>query len=231
VAYNLSNRQKQGGTNTSNNDSDAVDLGKVATVFIVFGLLSLLTAWIYSMETEKVANASFRPVGISSSSEAIGPINVRKHNESYKVSIKAALYSQSWASIEGQVLDSQKEYLFAFGKELSSYSGRDYEGSWTELDNDYVMNVTFPDPGNYYILFNIEADTPPRELEVKVSKIRGSSLPHTWLGIILLIVGITLNEIKNQSIARYIRDHTWLGIILLIVGITLNVLTRMGIDT
>lgn len=204
MAYKLSDIQKPDEeVNDSNNEpEESVDLGKVATVFIIFGLLSLFTAWMYSMETEQISKTSFRPVGTSGSSAEIGPINVRKHNESYTIHVKASLSSQSWANIEGQVLDSTKQYLFSFGKELSYYSGRDYEGSWTELDNNYSINVTFPKPGTYYLQFNTQSDRAPQNVEVKVSKKRGSSIPHMWFGIIILLIGIVMRELKKHTIGN-----------------------------
>ncbi len=199
MAYKLSDRHGQDDISADNNDSGNVDFGKLATVFIIFGLLSLFTAWMYSMETEKMANISFRPAGISSSSAEIGPLTVKKHNETYSISVSANLSSQSWASIEGQVLNSNKEYLFSFGKELSYYSGRDYEGGWTEVDNNYSINVTFPKAGIYYLKFNTQSDRPPNAVGVKISKKRGSSIPHMWFGILALIIGIVLNEMKNRT--------------------------------
>ena len=203
MAYKLSDREQQEPASaTGDNNPDRVDLGKIATVFIVFGLISLLTAWIYSMETEKIIDTAFRPAESSSQSAEIGPINVRKNNESYAISIQANLSSQSWANIEGQVLDSNKQYLFSFGKELSRYSGRDSEGSWSEVENAYSMNVTFPKYGVYYLQFNTESDRIPNVVKVVVSKKRGSSLPHLWFGIIALLIGIVINEIKNRTITN-----------------------------
>ena len=199
MAYKLSNSQEHNKINTGNNDPNRLDLGKVATVFIIFGLLSLLTSWIYSMETEQIANTSFRPYGNSASAE-LGPLNIRKINEVYRISIHANLASQSWSNIDGQVLNSNKQYLFSFGKELSSYSGRDADGTWTELENDYSMNVTFPKPGTYYLTFSTESDRQPSSVKIKVSKKRGSSLPHLWFGILTLIIGIVLNEVRNRTI-------------------------------
>ncbi len=205
VAYKLSNRQKQDKVSVSNNDSNHVDLGKVATVFIVFGLLGLLTAWVYSMQTQRIANVAFHPTGIAGNSAEIGPINARKHNESYTISIKALLSSQSWSHIEGQVLNSNKQYLFAFGKELSHYSGRDSEGAWTELDNGYSIDVTLPKPGAYYLKVSTQGDRTPSNVQVKVSKRRGSSIPHMWFGIIAILIGIILNEVQNRTIRNVLN--------------------------
>jgi hypothetical protein len=190
VAYKLSSQKTPGKAHLP--DPNSIDWGKIAAVFILFGLLGLLTAWIYSMETEKVVNASFYPAESNGGSAEIGPINVRKHNETYTIGIGAALQSQSWASIEGEVLNAQKQYLFSFGKELSYYSGRDFEGSWSERVDSYEMNVTFPQPGTYYLKFSTESDRVPPEVKVRVSKKAGSSLPHLWFGGIALVIGIVM---------------------------------------
>jgi hypothetical protein len=201
VAYKLLNRQDQNNTSAANNDPNRVNLGKVVTAFIIFGLLSLLTAWIYSMETETVVNTSFQPYESGFATE-VGPIQVSKYNAVYVIRIKVNLASQSWSYIEGQVLNSNKQYLFSFGKELSHYSGYDSNGAWEEMENDYSMHVTFPDPGTYYLKFATEGDRAPDSVVVKVSKRLGSSLPHLWFGIITIIIGIVLNEIKNRTLSK-----------------------------
>ncbi|MEM7617531.1 MAG: hypothetical protein AAF195_04035 [Pseudomonadota bacterium] len=200
MAYNLSDQQ-EAEINNQDNTPDQIDLGKIATVFIVFGLLSLITSWVYSFETEKVASSSFKPNKTGVSAE-VGPINSRKNNETYKITVRADLASQSWSHIEGQVLDSKKKFLFSFGKELSYYSGRSSDGNWVEKEDNYSINITFPQVGTYYLKFNSESDRSPRNIEVKINKKRGSILPHLWFGIILIIIGLIVNELKNRTLRK-----------------------------
>ena len=212
MAYRLSDRNLKDSDHTIYDDPDKVHLGKIATVFIVFSLLSFLTAWIYSSETENVAKVNFKSNNsankVKSIKGEVGPINVVKYRETYNIAVKANLVEQSWSNVEGQVLDSNKKYLFSFGKELSLYSGYDSEGSWTERNDNYDINVTFPKPGTYYLQFLTESDRykTPYQLQVKVSKKRGSSIPHMWFGIITLIIGIILNEIRNRTISRIFEN-------------------------
>ncbi len=184
---------------SENNRQGFLDLGKVATVFIIFGFISLLTSWIYSIETKKVVNKIFKPYENQVSAE-IGPINVKRYNEVYNISIGANITSQSWSHIEGQVLNRNKQYLFSFGKEISYYSVHNSDKISTELENDYSINVTFPQPGAYYLIFSTEGNNIPSDVSIKVSKMLGSSLPHLWFGILTLIIGIILNEVRNRTV-------------------------------
>ena len=205
MPYKFSERHLQDAISAKNNDPNRLDLAKVGTVFILFGLLSLVTAWFYSMETEQVLNTSFKPSGNGAVVE-VGPLTVQKNNEIYGIHVQADLSAQSWSQIEGEVLDAEKEYLFSFGKELTYYSGRDEDGTWTEIDDTYTMNVTFPQAGTYYLSFESESSTIPDSIVVRISQKRGSSLPHLWFGIATLITGLVLNEIRNRTIQTFVEN-------------------------
>lgn len=183
---------------------NAVDWGKVATVFMVFGLLSLLTAWVYSIETQLIEKNIPAPFGTSIFSD-IPPIHVRKHNEVYNVSIKADTAMNSWAFIEGKVLNSKKEYLFSFGKELWQENGRDSDGYWQEKEDYYSLNVTFPKPGTYFLQLEAQTSKKPRFVKVIIAKRKGSTLPHLWFGLILLLIGVVVNEKKNRTIKKIFK--------------------------
>lgn len=189
-----------------------VDFGQLGLVFIACAILSLLTAWVFSMETEKILHQSFRPLPVAGNSGKdqtnsaetgiIGPIKARKRNEVFSVGINASIPVQTWAFVEGEVLNQNKEYLFAFGKELWSETGRDSEGRWSEKKIDYKIKVTFPEPGEYFFNFKSAGNTIPNDLKVKIVKKRGSALPHFWFGLVALVIGLILNEIKNKTILK-----------------------------
>ncbi len=198
MAYKLSQRHQLRKIGYSEqDDTNRLHLGSVATVFIIFGLLGLMTAWFYSNETVKVIYSVYNPQE-SKEYKEFGPIAVSEKGAVYRISVNAKLANQSWSFIEGEVLNNDKEYLFSFGKELSYYSGSD----WSEVDDDYSIKVTFPQIGKYYLRFKTESSHNPQNITVKVSSRVGSSLPHFWFGIITLIIGVILNEIHNRTIIR-----------------------------
>ncbi|MDA9817847.1 hypothetical protein N9C35_02265 [Flavobacteriaceae bacterium] len=177
-------------------NSSEVDFKKIATVFIICALVSLATAWFYSFNKEFTAKATFSP----ENNAIIGPIYTKKHKETYNISILANIPLQSWSFIEGEVLDSSKEYLFSFGKELWRESGYDSEGPWQENNNSYDVNITLPKVGIYYLNFKTENAQKLKSFSVIVNKKNGSSLPHLWFGIFTLIIGIILHEKRNIEV-------------------------------
>jgi hypothetical protein len=218
MAYKLSERLNQNKPSPSHEDS--VDLGKIATIFITFGIFSLITAWIFSTETERLFDNIVRAqphfniynqqkgAGEQENSKdiaTIGPIKIQKYKEVYEITIASSLPENSWAFIEGEVLDARKNYLFSFGKELWHETGYDDEGAWRESDNSYSMKITFPNPGEYYLNLKKEGSynpIEPSEVQVTISKKLGSSIPHMVFGILSLLLGIILNEMRNKTIAK-----------------------------
>ncbi len=200
-----------------------VDLGKVATVFIVYGIISLITSWVFSMETQRVFSDKVRTYVNPSvptqhavdddqdedearNEENIGPITINGYKEVYEITIATSLPENNWAFIEGKVLDAEKEYLFSFGKELWHETGYDYDGTWRESENNYSMKITFPQPGQYYLSLKTEGSYNLDEVQVTISKKLGSSIPHMVFGIFTLLVGIILNEIRNKTLSKIVRS-------------------------
>jgi hypothetical protein len=184
-----------------------IDLGKIASVFIIFSLISFITAFFFSLDKKQITRDSF-----SLGSPALsGPIYVKKHRETYNIEVTANIPKQSWMFIEGEVLDGEKDYLFSFGKELWHETGYD-DGYWVENKNNYNIKVTFPNPGRYYLNFKIDNpysyNSSKTAFVVAISKKNGSSIPHLWFGIITLIIGIFLNEIKSRAIINFIERHS-----------------------
>ncbi len=181
------------------NEDDYIDYGRLASLFIVFGVISLLTAWIFSMDKEKVLSSSFRPHS-TGAGVVRGPIDVKKDDTSFRVEVTANLPLQSWAFVEGQVLDANQQYLFSFGKEFWHEQGRDSDGAWREQDTKYSINITLPKKGRYYLKFVSDSNKNPNQVTVTLHQKRGSSLPHIIFGVITLLIGIVLNEIKNATL-------------------------------
>jgi hypothetical protein len=213
VAYRLSDRLNQ---DRPPSLFEVLDLGKIATVFIVCGFISLCTAWVFSWETAQVFNHTVtgpaaapvpfrlegpRPSEIVKDVTTLGPIFVAKNREVFAIRLTAPLPANTWAFLEGEVLDAEKEYLFSFGKEIWHETGRDSDGAWQESDLDYTMKVTFPQPGVYYLKLKANGSHDVTAIAVTISKRRGSSLPHLIFGISTLLIGLVLNELRNKTLA------------------------------
>ena len=130
-------------------------------------------------------------------------IKTLKPFETIEVSVYGRLPNNSWTFVEGQVLDEKKEYLFSFGKELWAESGRDADGVWSESDTSYSIDLTIPNPGLFYLKFESDRYADKRRgIAVIVTRKNGSWIPHFWFGLVCLLIGVVLNEIKNKWFRR-----------------------------
>lgn len=169
---------------------------KYGTSFVIFGVVCLITAWIFSSQTGDSLKQSFPPAG-----GKFGPVTIDKKNEVVEIKITQRVANGHWSAIEAEVVDAKDQYLFAFSEELWFETGRDSEGPWQEGKRNYDISVTFPKPGNYFINFSSEnsRSSSVDEIRVEASKKLGSSLAHLWLGFISLIIGVATLFFSGDS--------------------------------
>ena len=175
---------------------------QIAVVLIVFGVVCLITAGLFSISRGASIQQNLPPEG-----GIVGPLEVKKDNTVYLINVFQFVRNDNdWSAVTGNVLDQDKNYLFGFGQEFWKESGYDSDGRWTESKTTYDMKVTLPE-GNYYLEF--EADRSPTidsGISVSVSKKMGSSLPFLVAGILSLILGVVINEFANQTIVKIVEQ-------------------------
>ncbi len=126
-----------------------------------------------------------------------GPIVVKK-GQTKICRIETDLHGNNLSLyFSGEVLDKDKETLYEFGKELWHEEGYDAEGYWSESERHMAANLTFSEPGTYYIRFHTDENLMHNiGMTIKVKK--GSGIPYlmigTYLFIIVLIFFILLNR-------------------------------------
>ncbi|MDL2260176.1 hypothetical protein LJB99_04815 [Deltaproteobacteria bacterium OttesenSCG-928-K17] len=225
--------------------------GRLATALILIGLLSLGTAYAFSVEMEttlqdKIGSPDFvlltepqrgdAPPQINGDSAIAagngldspitnktgpaakpgrtrivlaGPFTVDKYKAVYSVEIKlAGLPDNSWAYVEGELLDENQNYLFSFGRELWRESGVDGGEAWSESALRHEVKFTIPKPGRYYINLTLDQsgafnEARPSVVELKISRRLGSSLPHLVFGIICLGFGLLFSELCHGIIRSF----------------------------
>jgi hypothetical protein len=160
---------------------------QISGIFLIFSLICFATAIFFSCSTDKVISDKLPKNG-----GIFGPVTISKKNAVYDIRIEQITDYGHYASIEGSVLDKNKQYLFGFGKELWSETGYDSEGSWSERINDFNFKITFKEPGDYYFQVESELSNPKHceDIWIEVTPTRASSLAHIVLGIMSLLAGI-----------------------------------------
>ncbi len=186
----------------SRNTSNDVMLGSVASVFIIFSLISFATSYFYSQ------NKPFslkRDVVMYEGKEYIklSVLNIYEKQEVYQISIVADLALGAWASINGQVFDQQNKYIFSFGQDVSNYPDMNDDD---DPQNIFSVTTTFSQQGQYYFLIGAANNFDLQKIDVSIFKKRGSPVPHFILGCFLFIMGILIREIKSRFVETKKRN-------------------------
>ena len=164
------------------------------SIFIGFALLCFLTALILH------GDSSFRLTDkISVQGGEIGPIEVKKDNSVFEFKANQSINYGKWSYISAELLDSNKNYLFSFGKELWAEAGYD-QGPWQESDTKIASKFTIKKAGEYYIRLKSEnSGGTLSNINVSVNRKNGSSLPHLVAGIFGLLIGVFLYYTKVNA--------------------------------
>jgi hypothetical protein len=181
-------------------------LGAIALVCLLFAMLNLVTALLlWTPSSEPAVEGRFPQETL------FGPLEVPEANTVYQITIVGDPQRGSWAGVTVEILDADKSRVMAFSKDLYFYTGMASDGPWVEEERSLRMPVTLPRPGAHFLRVSTETvwwpdsygRLPPGiELEVFVERRLGSSLPHFFAGILLLLIAVTLNELRNRSLAK-----------------------------
>lgn len=159
-------------------------LPQIGALLLGFAILSFITSFVMNSSSGDVIEQNLN------SETLIGPVNNKKANTVYFIKVHQNLGNGASNYIGIDVLNSNKEYLFAFGKELWWEEGYDSDGRWTEGTKNVEMKITIKDVGDHY--FRISPDSKVGSMRVTIEQKTASSLPHTILGIIFIVLAIGL---------------------------------------
>jgi hypothetical protein len=182
---------------------------QIGLILLFYAGLCFMTSLYFNSSSGEMVKGNLGTTG-----GEIGPINVEKDNTVYSINVNQKLNrSGDWSFVSGDVLGANKEYLFGFGKEFWKESGRDGDGPWHEVVDNFEMKVTFYKAGIYYLNFNTEmsSEIAGSKINVTAEPMNGSSLAHFTLGFISIIIGLFtlffLNDTGKTSSRKNHRDN------------------------
>lgn len=204
---------------------EKVNWGKVGLAFMAWGMISFLVAGYFAISqktdrydivmlqnnsTNNPQSTSLRKVNQKPGEQPanqIGPIIVEKPGETFEVFVRSRVPANRWAFVETEIVDQYEQYLYSFGQELWHETGRDSDGAWRERRSSFESNITFPEPGIYYLNFWTQKSykTQKEQMRVVITKRNGSSVLHNWLGIILIIIGLIMIEIQWGVFSKVVK--------------------------
>ena len=148
----------------------------------------------FSVESKTVAKKTY-----SMAEGAIyGPIEVKK-GQAKICKVESNMYGNNINTyFSGEVLDSDKETLYEFGKDLWHEDGYDSEGYWSESDRKMSASLTFSEPGTYYIQFHTDNNLISNiSLTIRLKK--GSGIPYFMMGTYLFVIMMAFFIVLNRN--------------------------------
>ena len=90
------------------------------------------------------------------------------HTSNVELTTEASL-NNNWIAVGYALINEDTGEAYDFGREVSSYSGRDEDGAWTEDSSRAVTVVPGVPPGRYYLRVEPDADPGPGTIRYKVT--------------------------------------------------------------
>ena len=147
-------------------------------------------------------------------SETVAPIITSDENTVLYISIENRNLSESWAFIEAELVDRQGRWVGGFGGNQYHESGYDSDGYYSEGQTVVDLTLVVPQPGEYALRFKVEGgrntsrssgDISSRTpLTVRIDYKLGGGGIFFALGLIILVIGVVLNEIRNRTLMSMI---------------------------
>lgn len=180
-----------------------MELGKLSLVLVGFAALCFATSLVMNSDTGDRYQKVLPPTG-----GMIGPITIKDDNTVYEIKVAQDIKKAGqWSYVEGEVLNSQKSFMFSFGKELWKKQ-RDYNTASTLPQSTlpssgiagvsrYDLKVTFAKAGDYYLRFKTNTSLGASQavgtsIQVTAQQLQGSSIFHLILGIVSLFFALSV---------------------------------------
>jgi hypothetical protein len=191
---------------------------KVKQVWMPFLILTLFLLGLMACNEivaskDPIFSASYQlssgaPKGEASFVTDVFELQGRQSNVEIKTS---ANVSNSWIYLNYALINQDTGQAWDFGREVSYYSGRDSDGSWTEGSRSDAVTVPSVPSGHYYLRVEPEADArhPPITYSVQVRrdvpvfKFYGFAL----LALFLPVLYVTFKAISFERARWAESDH------------------------
>ena len=165
-------------------------------------VLAIATLALSARQPVLEGNYSFSPLNTGEASIVTRTFDLKGRTSDVELSIRTNL-ANNWAYFHFALINAGTGEAYDFGREVSYYSGRDSDGSWTEGGpSDSALVPTVPS-GTYYLL--IEPETDPKSLPIQYSIELRRDVPafsYFWIAALLLLIPpiiTTFRSLKFES--------------------------------
>jgi len=137
-------------------------------LLVMLAVLAFLCVTFFGQEEVFRQSYSFSPNRSGEASLVTPVFALKGRTSNVELSIRTDL-SNNWAFFNFALINEQTGQAYDFGREVSYYSGRDSDGSWTEGNSGDTALIPSVPPGRYYLRVEPEMDPQTAALNRAVS--------------------------------------------------------------
>lgn len=183
----------------------------VAAIFLTFVVLSVAGGQTVHRQTVSIARAA--APGSPEAATFAGPFFVTS-DANLQVKVQAPV-SDAWLYLDGALINEETGAVDEFDVEVSYYSGRDSDGSWTEGSHTETRYIPSVAPGRYLLRLEPqwEAGKAPADYEITVRQ-RVPRFSYALLAMLAVLAWpvILLWRWFRFETARWAEsDHPWVS--------------------
>ncbi|WP_091190748.1 DUF4178 domain-containing protein [Formivibrio citricus] len=194
-------------------------MGNTARFWKVYGLAALLAValqifFVWRAANETVLSHAFELTPGRSATYTSAPFVLKRHTN-LRLENEASL-NNSWAYLSMTLINRTTGEQIALGRELSFYSGRDSDGSWTEGSRHDAAFLTGIPPGEY--VMEVETESAPEQKGSVVNRLRVVRDVPVWGNLWVLVFGLLIFPLWASWRRYYFEvqrwaesDHPWGG--------------------
>ena len=165
------------------------ELWRLCGLFLLIAFALLLATYVFSRNEEVFHQTySFRAGAQQEASFVTPAFELKGRPTNVEVSTKTDL-SNNWTYFNYALINEETGQAYDFGREVSYYSGRDSDGSWTEGSKGDTATIAAVPAGRYYLRVEPEMDANSRSVDYEISVRRGVPIASWfWFTVILLLI-------------------------------------------
>jgi hypothetical protein len=176
------------------------ELWRLSWTFLLIAFAITLAGYVFARNEQVFSdNYHFGAGARSEASFVTLPFELKGRTTNVEISTKTGL-SNNWAYFNYALINDETGQAYDFGREVSYYTGRDSDGSWSEGSASDTVTIPNIPAGHYYL--RVEPEFAPGTSRLDYSITVRRDVPRSawfWLILILLLIPPLVVTIRRFS--------------------------------
>ncbi len=164
------------------------ELWRLGRTFLLIAFALMLAGYVFSGNSQVFSESYRYRAGAQEASFVTPVFDVKGRQTNVEVSTKTGLYN-NWTYINYALINNETGQAWDFGREVSYYTGRDSDGTWTEGSATDTVTIPNVPSGRYYLRVEPELAPGTSNLDFSID-VRRDVPRSSWfwfIGLLLLV--------------------------------------------